>query len=1107
MNEFRTKKWIKREFNNARTPKQNGVAERRNRTLIVAAITMLADAKLPVTFWAEAVNTACYVQNRILVNKSQNKTPYELFNSRTPVIGFLRPFGCHVMILNTLYHLGKFDAKWDEVVVAETSSTNISGTKDAASQGVKKDVSSLRYIALPNCGISNPTVTSKISLADQMESLIVESVIPTISSTVPAVFLDTSPETSSGIRPIGIKWVLKNKKYKRGIVIRNKSRLVARGHTQEEGIDYKEVFAPVARIEAIRLFLAYASFMGFTVYQMDVKSAFLYSTIDKEVYVTQPHGFQDPEFPDRVYKVDKAMYGLHQAPIAWYGTLSKYLLDNGFQRGKDGPGKVVELHLYRSMIGSVMYLTASRPDIMFSVCACARYQVTPNECHIHVVKRIFRYLKGHPMLGLWYPKESPFDLVAYSDNDYGGSTQDRKSTTRGCQFLGRRLISWQCKKQTIMATSTTEAEYVAAASGYSKERTHEFVHAYLVFASVYVWIGYALTINPIVYVSHIRRFWSTVRIETTNEETKILATVDGKSRTITESSLRRHFKLNDAEGISSIHDTELFENLSLMRYNILPNQIFTFQKGQFSHQWKFLIHTIMVKAQELQLSLITHPLLKNNIHHIMILHHHHIPLATRIAQSKALSPATDEPVSLLRDGNQGEAFPTITSLDAGQDRDNIIKTSALPHESTPRVTSLDADKGSMQQQLQELMDLCTGLVKILKDKDRGREEPQEDAPIKEGSMQIREEVGAEKSTELGSNDTKEMVNVLSVMEAANILTSEVAAVSVSPVAAATTIGVPTVSRLVPTVSAIFTTASVVIPYLRRPREIFAIDKGKEKVVESDVPKKKKLQEQIDAQVVREMEEEFARDNQRLSKQLARDSKIARLHDEDVAVEFAVETTLDYFGYLIFGLNQGESSHWQYKFPLPVEGVPTARRMEIPLLGVCTAMMKKLPTSKDVSEEELKEMMQLVPLEEVYVEALQVKHPIIDWEIHSEGKREYWKIIRLGGHTAVYQPATKDKEKELWVELKRLFKPDFKDQLWTHNQAFMHDPLDWKLYDTCGVYHVFTKDQEIFMLVEKDYPLRRRLATIMICNKLQVEQYSQMATDLILKIHNIANSPR
>nr|GFB89130.1 putative ribonuclease H-like domain-containing protein [Tanacetum cinerariifolium] len=143
----------------------------------------------------------------------------------------------------------------------------------------------------------------------------------------------TLVDCPKGVRPIGTKWVLKNKKDKRGIVFRNEVRLVAQGHTQEEGIDYDEVFAPVARIKAIRLFLAYASFIGFTVYQMDVKSVFLYGTIDEEVYVMQPPGFQDPTFLAKVYKVEKAMYGLHQAPRAWYGTLSKYLLMNGFQRG------------------------------------------------------------------------------------------------------------------------------------------------------------------------------------------------------------------------------------------------------------------------------------------------------------------------------------------------------------------------------------------------------------------------------------------------------------------------------------------------------------------------------------------------------------------------------------------------------------------------------------------------------------------------------------------------------------------------------------------------------------------------------------------------------
>nr|GEU54187.1 hypothetical protein [Tanacetum cinerariifolium] len=225
--------------------------------------------------------------------------------------------------------------------------------------------------------------------------------------------------------------VFRNKKDERGVVIRNKASLVAQGHTQEEGIDYDKVFALVERIEAIRLFLAYASFTGFMVYQMDVKSAFLYGTIEEEVYVCQPSGFEDPDYPDKFSKRKDCSDLIHkEAKRRHFSSLASTPIETEKPLLKDPDSEDVDVHIYRSMIGSSMYLTSSRPDIMFSICACARFQVTPKVPHLHAVKRIFRYLKGKPHLGLWYPRDSPFNLAAYSDSDYTGASLDRKSTTR-----------------------------------------------------------------------------------------------------------------------------------------------------------------------------------------------------------------------------------------------------------------------------------------------------------------------------------------------------------------------------------------------------------------------------------------------------------------------------------------------------------------------------------------------------------------------------------------------------------------------------------------------------------------------------------------------------
>nr|GEW39456.1 hypothetical protein [Tanacetum cinerariifolium] len=324
------------------------------------------------------------------------------------------------------------------------------------------------------------------------------------------------------------------------------------------------------------------------------------------------------------------------------------------------------------------------------------------------------------------------------------------------------------------------------------------------------------------------------------------------------------------------------------------------------------------------------------------------------------------------------------------------------------------------------------MIKLLEAKDKGTAElSRDDAPINGRSLETGEEVCVERSTERGSNDTEELVNVLTSLDAANILTSGVQAVSVSPIAEIPTVGVPTGSGLVPTVI--------------RDTEIAIIHA------------KEELQMLIDG---------LDRNNEVIAKHLQ--------EYEQSAAELTIREKID----LINELVKYQDHHAKILKGMTLEQIrekfiPVWKQIEdfVPMaskeegerfkrkgLRLEQGSAKKVKTSEDVSEEDLKEMMQLVPVEEVYVEALQ---------------------------------ASSDKEKELWVELKRLFVPDHEDQLWTHTQALMHDPLEWKLYDTCGVHYVFTRDQEIFMLVERDYPLRRGIAIVMIRNKLQGHSYKQI----------------
>eukprot|EP00253_Pinus_taeda_P002650 PITA_02650 len=320
----------------------------------------------------------------------------------------------------------------------------------------------------------------------------------------------------------GTKWIFKNKLNENGEVVRNKARLVCKGYAQQEGIEFEETFAPVARLEAIIMFLALSSFQNFKVYQMDVKSTFLNGDLQEEVYIEQPDRFMLGNDPKLVCRLRKALYGLKQTPracneesmsqnfalvmqkefeMSLVGELT-YFLGLQVQQNKDGiflsqtkylkqilkkygmqdskpactpmvtgcsisandESVVVHQQTYKSMINSLLYLTSTRADIMHAVGIVGRFQENPKEAHLQAVKRIFKYLQGTQNFGLWYPRDTYLTLHAYTDVDWARSVDDRKSTSDGAFFMGSRLVSWFNKKQSSIALSTAEVEYVAVAS-------------------------------------------------------------------------------------------------------------------------------------------------------------------------------------------------------------------------------------------------------------------------------------------------------------------------------------------------------------------------------------------------------------------------------------------------------------------------------------------------------------------------------------------------------------------------------------------------------------------------------------------------------------------
>nr|GEY76499.1 hypothetical protein [Tanacetum cinerariifolium] len=584
VNEFCEMKDIRREFSVARTPLQNVVDERKNRTLIEVVRTMLVDSKLSATFWAEAVNTACYVQNMVLVIKPHNKTPYELFLGRKPALSFMRPFGCPVTILNTLDYLGKFDGKFDDgFFVGYSINSKAFRVFKTRTRFVEENLHINFLKNKPNVVGTGPNWMLDIDTL-------------TMSMNCQSIFAGNQSNSNAG--PKSLENEVADDAGKKGIKVPRKENgvqdLAKEGDKNDQEKDAKEQEDALRKQfehEFKRMFgqgeAANTNSTNIinTVSSPDNVVSSSFTTVDLGRERAQRNELESMFGQDKdanansTYRMFNSVSTAGSSYVNLGGSIpvNAATLPNVADFNNLEPITVVSTipttrihkdHPKEQIIRDLILAPQTRRITKTSQ-EDAIFQVTPKVSHLYAVKRIFRYLKGQPKLGLWYPKDSPFDLEAFLDSDYAGANLDKKSTIEGCQFLGKRQVSWQCNKQTIVANSTTEAEYVAAANcnddisdefrvktGSYKvsvakqklvllskmaclERTDGNVefHQIVDFLTTSL-IHYALTVSPTSYASYIEQFWNTDKSKIVNDVKQIHSTVDGKTMVLSESSVR-----------------------------------------------------------------------------------------------------------------------------------------------------------------------------------------------------------------------------------------------------------------------------------------------------------------------------------------------------------------------------------------------------------------------------------------------------------------------------------------------------------------------------------------------------------------------------------------
>ncbi|GJZ35719.1 putative ribonuclease H-like domain-containing protein [Tanacetum coccineum] len=869
-------------------------------------------------------------------------------------------------------------------------------------------------------------------------------------------------------RAIGKKWIFRNKKDEIGIVTRNKARLVTQGYTQEEGIYYDEVFASVTRIEAIRLFLAYASFMGFMVYQMDVKSAFLYGTIEEEVYVCQPPRLEDLDYPYKVYKVVKTLYGLHQAPRAWYRTLAKYLLDNGFQRGK-----IDQTLFIKKQKGDILCVQVYVDDIIFG--SINKELCTEFEKLMHDKFQISFIRELDFFLGLQVKQRE--DRIFISQDKYVAEI------LRKFGFIDVR---------TACTPMDTEKPLLKDSDGDDVD-----VHLY---KSMIGSLMNLISSRPnIMFVAkHIEYLipQSSGPSEKVGDEAVHKELGDKMERAATTaSSLEAEQKLSD--GYTPTKYVKIFEQLALI--------------GSQTR----------VKDQ----------------------------------QSKSDSQHTT---------TKCPSTPDTLTLPSSMQTTHVAEEAATLSYDSPllRVYSLGSDEGSMT--LYELMVLCTILSKkvecleydlkqtkltygaaftklIMKVKMLEKEVKLNKAR-RRAKIVVSDDEDAKKDTSkqgwsmIEDIDQDAGVSLLGVFSAAKIL-ADVARVhtysSRRRIVSTGSGGISTAEDFVSTDGASMLVSTAAMDQGSIPSPIASKNKGKAIMTEFEpkqaTTKLKQRQEIAGYEAAIRLQEQL---DEKESQRIARDAEVAqRLQEEidaskrqrmaqvhqvaqgftdaewdDILARVAADEDLKFFAqqraeakrnkpmtpaqqkaYMStyiknqeggYSIKQLKSLSFEQRLKRACQKVfeETAKRQNIEEASG-SGEEQSSEKEKELSKEELQKLMMIVPVEEVY-----------------SGERF--------GST---EP-TDDKERALWVELERLFEPNTDDLL--ELQRYMHDPLTWRLYDTCGVHHVSTEvGLDIFMLVEKDYPMIRGLLTLMLVNKLQVDQHSEMADELLGKIFILSNRPR